>query len=73
MGRHRKHPLSNGNVASEPSGQSSISIRKDVESRLGLNKQICMSCNARNPEDADSCRKCGHNQLRGKKSEYADG
>ncbi|MEF8851415.1 MAG: 50S ribosomal protein L40e [Haloarculaceae archaeon] len=34
-----------------------------------LSKQICMRCNARNPVDADSCRKCGYSNLRRKSKE----
>ena len=39
-----------------------------IEDRL-LGKQICMRCNARNPKDADSCRKCGYKKLRPKAKE----
>jgi large subunit ribosomal protein L40e len=34
-----------------------------------LEKMICMRCNARNPKDADSCRKCGYKKLRPKAKE----
>jgi len=34
-----------------------------------LDKQICMRCNARNPERADRCRKCGYGNLRPKAKE----
>ena len=34
-----------------------------------LEKQICMRCNARNPQGADSCRKCGYKHLRPKSKE----
>jgi large subunit ribosomal protein L40e len=40
-------------------------MSQSIEDRL-LNKQICMRCNARNPQDADSCRKCGYKRLRPK-------
>jgi len=39
-----------------------------AEGRL-LEKQICMRCNARNPERADQCRKCGYGKLRPKAKE----
>jgi len=39
-----------------------------VEDRL-LDKQICMRCNARNPAEADACRKCGYGNLRPKARE----
>ncbi|PSP47494.1 50S ribosomal protein L40e [Halobacteriales archaeon QH_6_66_25] len=31
--------------------------------------QICMRCNARNPERATECRKCGYDKLRPKARE----
>jgi large subunit ribosomal protein L40e len=34
-----------------------------------LEKQICMRCNARNPERAEKCRKCGYAKLRPKAKE----
>lgn len=34
-----------------------------------LDKMICMRCNARNPKEADSCRKCGYSKLRPKSKE----
>jgi large subunit ribosomal protein L40e len=39
-----------------------------AEDRM-LSKMICMRCNARNPERADSCRKCGYGKLRPKAKE----
>lgn len=72
MGRHRKYALPNGTVA----GGESVSkqdAHPAVQERLGFDKQVCMSCNARNPPRADSCRKCGNGQLRRKKRQFADG
>lgn len=43
--------------------------RFDVAERRLLEKQICMRCNARNPRDADYCRKCGYKNLRPKNRE----
>lgn len=40
----------------------------EAEKRL-LDKLICMKCNARNPLDAERCRKCGYNRLRPKNRE----
>jgi large subunit ribosomal protein L40e len=40
----------------------------EAEERL-LEKQICMRCDARNPKDATSCRKCGYKKLRPKNRE----
>jgi large subunit ribosomal protein L40e len=34
-----------------------------------LDKHICMRCNARNPQGADNCRKCGYGNLRPKAKE----
>jgi large subunit ribosomal protein L40e len=39
-----------------------------IEERL-LERQICMRCNARNPQRADQCRKCGYGRLRPKATE----
>jgi large subunit ribosomal protein L40e len=41
---------------------------QSVEDRL-LGKQICMRSNARNPEGASECRKCGYKKLRPKAKE----
>ncbi len=41
---------------------------EEAEKRI-LNKMICMRCNARNPNRADSCRKCGYKNLRPKNRE----
>ncbi|MFP4626357.1 MAG: 50S ribosomal protein L40e [Natronomonas sp.] len=34
-----------------------------------LDKMICMRCNARNPQRAERCRKCGYGNLRPKAKE----
>ncbi|PSP79028.1 50S ribosomal protein L40e [Halobacteriales archaeon QS_1_68_20] len=34
-----------------------------------LDKLICMKCNARNPQRADRCRRCGAKKLRTKARE----
>lgn len=39
-----------------------------AEDRI-LTKMICMRCNARNPQRASSCRKCGYKRLRPKNKE----
>ncbi|MDQ2050598.1 50S ribosomal protein L40e [Natronolimnohabitans sp. A-GB9] len=41
----------------------------DAAEERTLEKMICMRCNARNPGDADSCRKCGYKNLRPKAKE----
>ena len=41
---------------------------EQAEARI-LQKMICMRCNARNPERADRCRKCGYKNLRRKARE----
>ncbi len=40
----------------------------EAEART-LDKLICMRCNARNPERAERCRKCGYANLRPKAKE----
>lgn len=39
-----------------------------AEDRL-FRTQICMRCNANNPQRADNCRKCGYGNLRPKARE----
>ncbi|MDY6819745.1 MAG: 50S ribosomal protein L40e [Halobacteriales archaeon] len=41
----------------------------DAAEKRTLEKLICMRCNARNPMDADHCRKCGYGKLRPKNRE----
>jgi large subunit ribosomal protein L40e len=41
----------------------------DAAERRILDKQICMRCNARNPQRAERCRKCGYTKLRPKAKE----
>lgn len=41
----------------------------DEASARILEKMICMRCNARNPQRAERCRKCGYNKLRPKAKE----
>ena len=43
--------------------------KNDAAVARELEKQICMRCNARNPQRADSCRKCGYKNLRPKSKE----
>ena len=41
----------------------------DEAAKRILDKQICMRCNARNPQRAEECRKCGYGKLRPKAKE----
>ncbi|MFC7058632.1 50S ribosomal protein L40e [Halovenus salina] len=41
---------------------------EEAEERL-FTAQVCMRCNARNAQRADSCRKCGYKNLRPKARE----
>ncbi|MFB6129668.1 MAG: 50S ribosomal protein L40e [Salinigranum sp.] len=41
----------------------------DAAERRTLDKLICMRCNARNPQRAERCRKCGYKNLRPKSKE----
>jgi large subunit ribosomal protein L40e len=43
--------------------------RYEHATRRRLEKQICMRCNARNPQRASACRKCGYKNLRPKAKE----
>ena len=43
--------------------------RFDAAEARNLEKLICMRCNARNPQRADRCRKCGYGNLRTKAKE----
>ena len=43
--------------------------RFDAAERRTLEKLICMRCNARTPQRADRCRKCGYDKLRPKAKE----
>ena len=43
--------------------------RFDAAERRTLEKLICMRCNARNPQRAERCRKCGYDKLRPKAKE----
>jgi large subunit ribosomal protein L40e len=40
----------------------------EAEERI-FTVQVCMRCNARNPQRTDSCRKCGYGNLRPKARE----
>jgi large subunit ribosomal protein L40e len=40
----------------------------EAENRI-FNVKICLKCNARNPADAKTCRKCGYKGLRLKAKE----
>lgn len=39
-----------------------------IADRLGHTGLVCQKCNARNPKDAEYCRKCGNDGLREKNS-----
>ena len=41
---------------------------EQAEKRM-LQKKICMRCNARNPQNAKFCRKCGYTGLRVRRKE----
>lgn len=38
---------------------------EEAEDRL-FRYKVCMNCNAKNPHDAEKCRKCGYKGLREK-------
>lgn len=64
MGRHRRK------VTEEFGAGVDEETQQTIEDRLGNTAMICQSCNARNPTDADKCRKCGHTNLRRKASDF---
>ncbi|WP_254864219.1 50S ribosomal protein L40e [Halovivax gelatinilyticus] len=41
----------------------------DAAEKRTLEKLICMKCNARNPQRAERCRKCGYGNMRPKAKE----
>jgi len=43
--------------------------RFEEAEKRNLDVWICRKCNARNPKDAERCRKCGSKQLRRKHKE----
>lgn len=69
MGRHRKRATQDNGIIDEKHNSNPTDA---VEKRLGLTKQVCQRCDARNSETADKCRKCGHTALRPKASQYRD-
>lgn len=71
MGRHRRMATKNNSINNRETTDDKYLTEK-IEPRLGLTKQVCMSCNARNAESANRCRKCGSDDLRGKKGEFSD-
>jgi len=71
MGRHHKYPLKDGQIVND-AALGDRQPRRDIEERLGLHKQVCQSCNCRNPQSANKCRKCGAKNLRDKKYRYHD-
>lgn len=43
-------------------------VSEEVKTRR-LNRMICRKCYARNPAEAEKCRKCGSKNLRKKENE----
>lgn len=67
MGRRRRRPhwdKADGGLGVD--GETS----EIIEERLGHRGQVCTSCQARNPKEAEKCRKCGHTDLRRKAADY---
>ena len=71
MGRHNRRPTKDGKIVNStsvgPKGPSQV-----VMDRIGLNDNVCMSCNARQDSSLDKCRRCGNKQLRPKAADYRD-
>lgn len=72
MGRHRRYLTTDGNVKRTTAFTDTESVHETAEDRLGLTGMVCTSCDARNPSDADACRRCGEPSLRRKRSEFAN-
>jgi len=72
MGRNQKWPVEGDSDVVKASALGNRNIDERVLDRLGLNSSICMSCNARNPSNADKCRKCGTSNLRPKRRQFSD-
>lgn len=76
MGRFLNYPTTDGTIARETAVDEQSGQKKSphhfVMKRLGFGKQICMGCNARNPSNAEKCRKCGKKELRVKKHAFSD-
>lgn len=71
MGRFLRHVTNRGNVKRESSFTGSEKPDENIRDRIGLTNQVCMDCNANNPQDADKCRKCS-GDLRPKHRDFAD-
>lgn len=71
MGRHNKRPATDHDVRDKDHIKDGR-MSKAAARRIGLYKYICQKCNARNPEGANKCRKCGNTDLRPKKRDYTD-
>jgi large subunit ribosomal protein L40e len=57
-----------GTLNHDDGKQALMATFEKAEDRI-LSKMICMRCNARNPTEADRCRKCGYGNLRPKNRE----
>ena len=55
-------------VTDEVFNSSKSKVFDEAENRI-FNVKICLKCNARNPADATTCRKCGYKGLRFKAKE----
>lgn len=78
MGRKRKEVTENNEIVSETKVEEGDANRKtpheqraEIEGRIGLTKQVCQDCDARNAKSADKCRKCGSGNLRDKNDQFA--
>lgn len=72
MGRHRRFPTNENDVKRRTSFKDTEEVDERVVKRLGLDNQICSNCNANNPPDAETCRRCGSADLRPKSSDFSD-
>ena len=61
-------PAPTRNRYARPRESNPMARFEQAEARI-FSKKICMRCNARNPQRADNCRKCGYGRLRQKARE----
>ena len=75
MGQHRRGTSDQNGVKKQSAlatdtGEGKHPKQELIEKRIGLRKQVCQDCNARLPQSAEKCRKCGSKQLRRKNTDF---
>lgn len=76
MGRSRRYPLKDGRIVSEskigmqPGQIHPNRVADDIDHRAGNGGVVCYKCSHCQPASRDSCRKCGHGNLRPAAKEF---